>query len=226
MVKFISIVLGIALWSTSAIASTKPSDPSQYCFYAVYQSLSKFTWPTSTDSTLSLRSNIPISANLEIRATETKVATYCQNPVEVISLYASAKLYCSTEEFENGFLLWNRLCKAVDNTLMDLENITTTVTLAYAESLPIVDPESTGKNVTVPSVIVHSYFNRARRSYVCYFLLSSKEPPLMTWVARLRPEQTRFEGAGMGHHGLLGWSACPRHGSECSICDSCQLCHA
>lgn len=159
MVNIALLLFSIVSFIGQAHAAFKPSQPSQYCFYSVYTSLSPLTWTDPTASSKSQRTAI-----LEPR--KAKSATYCTNKVEVTSLYASARVYCSAQELEDGIVYWNALCKSTNASLIDLANITATVTDTYITTLPSVDPESGITAVTKPSLLVRSYYVRSYKSYV------------------------------------------------------------
>ncbi|PYH89331.1 ferric reductase transmembrane component 4 precursor [Aspergillus ellipticus CBS 707.79] len=97
----------------------------------------------------------------------------CTSEVGVMSMYASAKAWCTKEQFNSAISsYWESLCEDSSLTLLSLTNITATVTDEYIASLPSIDPETNSTTTTgtidSPVLLSHSYYKRAHKSYVTH----------------------------------------------------------
>lgn len=106
----------------------------------------------------------------------------CNATLEVTSMYASAKAWCSAKDLKAAIPYWQSLCEENSLTLMDLSEIEANVTDAYIASLPVIDPEqnSTTTTGTIESVVLlsHKYYERAYKSYVRVHLLGYPSPKI------------------------------------------------
>ncbi|RAK74982.1 ferric reductase family protein [Aspergillus fijiensis CBS 313.89] len=171
--SFLAIVFGLCsvVW-----ASNLPTSKSQYCFYSIYKSLTSLTFEegTSSSSKTSSKSNgTTTSAGHEASmvrrggrgggaSTTTKYEPYCEDTIEVTSIYASMKEYCSTKEIVKGVAYWQVLCGKNKVDLINLTAIDTELTPQYLASLPVVAPDTynTSVAVTSPVVLEKSYYKR------------------------------------------------------------------
>lgn len=155
MIWFSSLYLVFTVFSIDVLAkSYTPELWSQYCFYSIYDSLNSLTW-TSHGSAHAKRASS---------------AKGCNNTALVTSIYASCKFYCSPLQLEAGLEFWEDLCHHEKSTLMDLSNVTNTVTDSYVTQLAIVDPESNSTaKLAEPVLLRRSYFVRAYKSWVRHF---------------------------------------------------------
>ena len=94
----------------------------------------------------------------------------CNSTVEVTSMYASAKAWCSKAELKATIPYWQSLCEQNSLTLMDLSEVEANVTDTYLASLPTLDPEMNSTSMTgtieSPVLLSHAYYKRAHKSYV------------------------------------------------------------
>lgn len=152
---FSSLYLALTIFSIEVLAkSYSPDLWSQYCFYSIYDSLSSLTWTSHGSG----------------HAKRASSAKGCTNSALVTSIYASCKAYCSPLQLEAGLEFWEDLCHHSKSTLMDLSNITNTVTDSYVTQLEIVDPESNSTvKLAEPVLLRRSYFIRAYNSWVRHF---------------------------------------------------------
>lgn len=180
-----------ALWAVPALAGQGGSHMSapnlaDYCFYSIYSSLASYTFVGST----TISSGSSGSSNSSSASHGSSVAStshgsrmvrrghkggstttgFCQAPVEVMSLYASAKVYCNKKALAGLQSYWQYLCEQDSLTLMDLSSAEANATDAYIASLPIIDPSVNSTTLTgtieSPVLLSRSYFNRAYKSYV------------------------------------------------------------
>lgn len=97
----------------------------------------------------------------------------CNSTIEVTSMYASAKAWCTKAELKATIPYWESLCEQNSLTLMDLSEVEANVTDTYLASLPTIDPEmnstSTIATIESPVLLSHSYYKRAHKSYVRFF---------------------------------------------------------
>ncbi|KAJ0421145.1 ferric reductase transmembrane component 4 precursor [Aspergillus carlsbadensis] len=93
----------------------------------------------------------------------------CNSTIEVTSLYASAKAWCSKSQFEVTIPYWQSLCEDNSLTLMDLTGTEANVTDAYIASLSTIDPDmndtTTTGTIQTPVLLSESYYKRAYKSY-------------------------------------------------------------
>ncbi|KAJ5816157.1 FAD-binding 8 [Penicillium robsamsonii] len=95
----------------------------------------------------------------------------CNSTVEVTSMYASAKAWCSEKDFKAVVPYWQSLCAKNSMELMNLASIEPLLTDDYINSLPQIDPEN---NVTTygtiysPVLLTEEYYKRAYKSYVSH----------------------------------------------------------
>ncbi|KAL3493281.1 ferric reductase NAD binding domain-containing protein [Aspergillus germanicus] len=103
----------------------------------------------------------------------------CNSTVEVTSLYASAKAWCTKSQFEVTIPYWQSLCEENSLTLMDLTAIEANVTDAYIASLSSIDPDmndtTTTGTIQSPVLLSESYYKRAHKSYVTHDYALSKD---------------------------------------------------
>ncbi|KAL4982288.1 ferric reductase like transmembrane component-domain-containing protein [Aspergillus falconensis] len=103
----------------------------------------------------------------------------CNSTVEVTSLYASAKAWCSKAQFEVTIPYWQSLCEGNSLTLMDLTAIEANVTDAYIASLSTIDPDmndtTTTGTIQSPVLLSEPYYKRAYKSYVTHDYALSKD---------------------------------------------------
>ncbi|CAG8200313.1 unnamed protein product [Penicillium salamii] len=94
----------------------------------------------------------------------------CNSTIEVTSLYASAKAWCSAKGLRAAIPYWQSLCSANSLTLMDLTDIEAELTDDYITSLPLIDPEqnsmTTTGTINSPVLLSHAYYEKAYKSYV------------------------------------------------------------
>lgn len=151
MTKLLPLLLSVTLFCVQVLGGgLSPSSNDQICFYAIYTSFSSLTWPLD-------------AGHISRRSTST---TQCTSTVEVTSLYASSKEYCTGDQFDAGLVFWEELCQSVKATLIDLNNVSTPVTEAYVEKLPVSDPDTGSKSVTSPILLSRPYYERAYKTYV------------------------------------------------------------
>ncbi|KAL3463545.1 ferric reductase NAD binding domain-containing protein [Aspergillus heterothallicus] len=90
----------------------------------------------------------------------------CNSTVEVTSLYASAKAWCSKAQFEVTVPYWQSLCEQNSLTLMDLTAIEANVTDAYIASLSTIDPDTNATTTTgaiqSPVLLSESYYKQSQ----------------------------------------------------------------
>ncbi|KAJ5150583.1 FAD-binding 8 [Penicillium coprophilum] len=96
----------------------------------------------------------------------------CNSTVEVTSMYATAKAWCSAKDFKAVVPYWQSLCAKNSMELMSLASIEPLLTDEYINSLPQIDPEQ--NNVTTygtidsPVLLTKKYYDRAYKSYVSH----------------------------------------------------------
>lgn len=161
MLRFSSLFLTFAICSIGILAeSYTPEVWSQYCFYSIYDPLESLTWAKHGSS----------KAKTE----------ECTNTALVSSIYASCKVYCFPTQFETGLEFWEDLCHHSKSKLMDLSNISSTITESYIKELLVADPDlnSTGQ-ISEPVLLTRAYFERSYGSYVNHSK-HMKEPLFLT----------------------------------------------
>ncbi|BAE62586.1 ferric reductase transmembrane component 4 precursor [Aspergillus flavus] len=103
----------------------------------------------------------------------------CNSTIEVTSMYASAKAWCTKAELKATIPYWESLCEQNSLTLMDLSEVEANVTDTYLASLPTIDPEmnstSTTATIESPVLLSHSYYKRAHKSYVTHDFALDKD---------------------------------------------------
>ncbi|KAE8140337.1 ferric reductase like transmembrane component-domain-containing protein [Aspergillus pseudotamarii] len=103
----------------------------------------------------------------------------CNSTIEVTSMYASAKAWCSKAELKATIPYWQSLCEQNSLTLMDLSEVEANVTDTYLASLPTIDPEtnstSTTGTIESPVLLSHAYYKRAHKSYVTHDFALDKD---------------------------------------------------
>ncbi|KAB8256537.1 ferric reductase like transmembrane component-domain-containing protein [Aspergillus pseudonomiae] len=103
----------------------------------------------------------------------------CNSTVEVTSMYASAKAWCSKAELKATIPYWQSLCEQNSLTLMDLSEVEANVTDTYLASLPTLDPEMNSTSMTgtieSPVLLSHAYYKRAHKSYVTHDFALDKD---------------------------------------------------
>ncbi|KAJ5373542.1 FAD-binding 8 [Penicillium concentricum] len=96
----------------------------------------------------------------------------CNSTVEVTSMYASAKAWCSEKEFKAVVPYWQSLCAKNSMELMSLTSIEPLLTDDFINSLPQIDPEennvTTYRTIDSPVLLTKKYYNRAHKSYVSH----------------------------------------------------------
>ncbi|CAI7641743.1 unnamed protein product [Penicillium glandicola] len=94
----------------------------------------------------------------------------CNSTVEVTSMYASAKAYCSEKDFKAVIPYWQSLCTTNSMELMSLTAIEPLLTDEYINSLPQIDPDqnnvTTTGTINSPVLLTKKYYDRAYKSYV------------------------------------------------------------
>lgn len=99
----------------------------------------------------------------------------CNSTVEVTSMYASAKAWCSEKEFKAVIPYWQSLCAKNSMELMSMASIEPLLTDEYLNSLPQIDPDQ--NNVTTtgiidsPVLLTKKYYTRAHKSYVSQYII-------------------------------------------------------
>ncbi|RAH76937.1 hypothetical protein BO86DRAFT_442129 [Aspergillus japonicus CBS 114.51] len=176
--SFLAVVFGLCsvVW-----ASNLPTSKSQYCFYSIYKSLTSLTF--ETEATSSAHTHTSSKANRTSTSashgasmarrggrgggasTTTKYEPYCEDTIEVTSIYASMKEYCSANEIVKGVAYWQVLCGKNQVDLINLTAIDTELTPQYLASLPAVAPDTYNTSVTVtsPVLLEKSYYKRYLR---------------------------------------------------------------
>ncbi|KAE8416081.1 ferric reductase like transmembrane component-domain-containing protein [Aspergillus pseudocaelatus] len=103
----------------------------------------------------------------------------CNSTIEVTSMYASAKAWCSKAELKATIPYWQSLCEQNSLTLMDLSEVEANVTDTYLASLPTIDPEtnstSTTGTIESPVLLSHAYYKKAHKSYVTHDFALDKD---------------------------------------------------
>lgn len=94
----------------------------------------------------------------------------CNSTIEVTSMYASAKAWCSEKEFKAVIPYWQSLCTKNSMELMSLASIEPLITDEYITSLPQIDPEqnnaTTFGTIDSPVLLTKVHYDRAHKSYV------------------------------------------------------------
>ncbi|KAK8248909.1 ferric reductase like transmembrane component-domain-containing protein, partial [Phyllosticta capitalensis] len=155
------------LWTNTLAKTLKATEPIEFCFYSVYQGLSPLTWSNNKNnaSESSVHTNGQPSSSLSVHSTKKSETSPCINTIEVTSLYASAKEYCSEKQIVGGIQFWKKMCKHSNSTLMDLTQISAKTSDSYIKGLGKVDPErNKSSEISEPVVLSKSYFNRAYRT--------------------------------------------------------------
>ncbi|PYH48527.1 ferric reductase family protein [Aspergillus saccharolyticus JOP 1030-1] len=167
-----------------------------YCFYAVYESLSSYAYlgatttssgsgstnSTSSDSSSSSSTVVSILHGSSKRGFAKRIAKMakrghhgssstggCTSPVGVMSLYASAKSWCNQKQLEAAIPYWQTLCEQNSVSLISMTDIIANTTDSYIASLPIIDPEtnSTTTTGTIESPVLLSH-SYYKRAYKSY----------------------------------------------------------
>ncbi|KAB8204946.1 Ferric reductase like transmembrane component [Aspergillus parasiticus SU-1] len=103
----------------------------------------------------------------------------CNSTIEVTSMYASAKAWCTKAELKATIPYWQSLCEQNSLTLMDLSEVKANVTDTYLAFLPTIDPETNSTSTTgtigSPVLLSHSYYKRAHKSYVTHDFALDKD---------------------------------------------------
>ncbi|GME25800.1 fre family ferric-chelate reductase [Neofusicoccum parvum] len=151
MLRLSSLFLAFALCTVRILAeSFTPEVWSQYCFYAIYDPLDSLTWASDGSSKAKTQE--------------------CTNVAVVSSIYASCKVYCSADQFDEGLEFWKELCHHGKSTLMDLSNISTTLTQSSINQLPVADPElNSTEQISEPVLLTQEYFERSYGSWKLKF---------------------------------------------------------
>lgn len=188
------LVLGVLLFSLSAsviAGGYKPQNPSQYCFYAIYETLESLDFKGSSSTTSSSSSSANSTSShasgtnngswsgkkeVELAARggykKHTSATECTDQIMVESIYASMVLYCSPLKMRKGIAFWKALCENSDAALMDLTSIEANITEAAAGNLTVIDPSTYTGTVISPVVLLKSEYRRYYRALVrqCCFI--------------------------------------------------------
>ncbi|KAK7530714.1 ferric reductase like transmembrane component-domain-containing protein [Phyllosticta citribraziliensis] len=140
-----------------------PKETNQHCFYAIYLGLSPLKWTQHAARNSSQKSDHPngqSNSSVPSQSGKGSNITSCTVAIEMTSLYASAKAYCSDDQIAAGIEYWKDICKD-----LDLGNITGLVTAPYVQSLESVDPErNKSSTIKEPSLLTKGYFDRAYRT--------------------------------------------------------------
>ncbi|KAJ5702678.1 ferric reductase like transmembrane component-domain-containing protein [Penicillium malachiteum] len=103
----------------------------------------------------------------------------CNSTVDVTSMYASAKAWCSAKDFKAAIPYWQSLCEQNSLTLMSLTSIEAKVTDDYIDGLSTIDPDnnSTTTTGTIDEAVLLSrrYYHIAYKSYVNHDYAISKD---------------------------------------------------
>lgn len=143
----------------------------QYCFLAIYKTLSTYTYSDSFAAP-----SVPPSPLLNPINSGA-----CESAIEVVSLYASARSYCTAKEFKAAVPLWQDMCQKAGLELMDLNStgVVANLTNEYIDHLPIIDPLHNSTNstpaITSPVLLSASYYVRAHRSWFTLGVASAKD---------------------------------------------------
>lgn len=143
----------------------------QYCVYAIYSSFSNFAFSDDSSTRFTIIHDNELSGNQHqghqsLTVRQADPTTQCTVTSEVMSIYASAKLYCTTEETTSGFDYLRETCELSGIEMMSLDNITATATDSYVRSLQVIDPSilSPGMAITQAVVLSPSYYVLALRT--------------------------------------------------------------
>jgi hypothetical protein len=111
----------------------------------------------------------------------------CTNPLKLISMYASAKLYCTQREIAAGFQLLASYCEEYGMvSLIPMSDFDANLTDASIESYPfldLVDLDPT-VNLTTPVRLTRDFFELSRRTVVSSLLKHSFELLLSLYCYR------------------------------------------
>ncbi|KAL1626492.1 hypothetical protein SLS56_006803 [Neofusicoccum ribis] len=151
MLRLSSLFLAFVLCTVWILAeSFTPEVWSQYCFYAIYDPLDSLTWASDGSSKAKTQE--------------------CTNVAVVSSIYASCKVYCSPDQFDEGLEFWKELCHHGKSKLMDLSNISTTLTQSSINKLPVADPElNSTEQISEPVLLTREHFERSCGSWKLKF---------------------------------------------------------
>lgn len=141
----------------------------QYCLLAIYETLGAYNF---SDGSLALPSPSSPSSPAVKKGP-------CEITTEVISIYATAKAYCTKDQFAAAVPTWQGLCHESKLELIDLTSIVMNVTDDYLTHLPVIDPvhNSTKSTaiITSPVLLSKSYYERAFRSYTLLGTANAKD---------------------------------------------------
>ncbi|GAB7347554.1 hypothetical protein MBLNU459_g4444t2 [Dothideomycetes sp. NU459] len=155
MAKFTYLFWVLTFCCAHVLADQDPSSD-QYCVYSVYLPFSYFIWSDGTS---------PSSAG-QAYDVNAVVTTQCTVMSEIMSIYASSKLYCTPSEITSGFKFLGETCEEAGVEMISLDNIIATATESYIRNLTIVDPSQLPpfSSFTQPVVLSRQYFKLSLRT--------------------------------------------------------------
>lgn len=135
------------------VASTEAIEKTQICFDSVFESLAYVVFAGDDP--------------------DVYYASACQYPPKVLSIYASAKTYCTQDEIQSGIKLLREYCweYGPDLKLLPYEDFTANLTDASLKRCPVVDYAtalSAETPYTKPILISKDFFEAMHKTVVAW----------------------------------------------------------